>query len=111
MTWDGLESIDDIRPLSAEDRPIIAEVRDVLARHGALERFGLTLLHSHFELEGDEVLVEEVHSGERLLTTRPRQTTDETSALFATSFRLDQGLTPMTVTYCYRPKNSTVHMT
>jgi hypothetical protein len=36
----------------------MAELRDVLARHGRLGRFALHLAHRHFALRDDEVLVE-----------------------------------------------------
>lgn len=47
------------------------EVRNVLARHGALERFGLVLLHQHFQIAEDERLVEFVDADNRVLTIKP----------------------------------------
>lgn len=114
MVWKGLPGIDAIRPLDASDQSVVDAVREVLVQHGALERFGLTLLHSHFDLEPGEVLVEQVDANARILTTRAMHLRTETrpGALQATSFRLDAaGGTPMTVTYCWRPPNSTFHAT
>jgi hypothetical protein len=48
--------------LGDRDRAVMDEVREVLAKHGALGRFGLTLLHSHFEVAHDEVLAESAAS-------------------------------------------------
>src|SRR5262245_6568278 len=45
---------DDVKPLSAEDLPVLKELRDVLARHGKLDRFGVTLLPQQLELGPDE---------------------------------------------------------
>jgi hypothetical protein len=45
-----LVDIDDVRPVDATDQVVFDEVRKVLARHGALQRFGLTLLHQHFDV-------------------------------------------------------------
>jgi hypothetical protein len=44
-------------PLSSADLAVLEEVRQVLAMHGALRRFGVTLQHQHFDLADDEILV------------------------------------------------------
>ena len=112
MGWDGLNPIEDVEPLRESDETVLREVREVLAKHGALERFGVMLLHSHFHLEPDEVLVEKVDVDARTLTTRPvhRNDPDVAGSLTPTSFRLDgSGAVPVTVTYCHRPPNSQFH--
>jgi hypothetical protein len=48
-------------------------MREVLVRHGALERFGLTLLHDHFDMDVDELLVETCEPEARVLTIHPER--------------------------------------
>jgi hypothetical protein len=112
MTWSGLPRIEEVEPLSVADRAVIEEVREVLARHGALERFGLTLLHSHFDLGQGEILVETVDKSARTLTTRvlPASDAEPGATLVETSWRLDASDgQPRCLTYCYRPPNSQFH--
>lgn len=54
-----LPYIDDVPALKHNDIQCLREVRDVLEKHGKMERFGMTLLHKHFDLADDECLVEE----------------------------------------------------
>lgn len=69
----GLPHIDSLLPRSADDEACFTELREVLARHGKLDRFGVTLLHHHFAVGTDEVLVEECDVEGRTLVTRPRK--------------------------------------
>lgn len=66
---------------------IFDDVREVLAKHGALQRFGLTLLHQHFHMDEDEVLVESIDKEHRTLTLQPALI-DSTGGT-ETSWRLD----------------------
>jgi hypothetical protein len=54
-----LPDIDQVIPMGPTDDQLMADLRCVLDQHGALERFGITLLHQHFDLGDDEVLVQE----------------------------------------------------
>lgn len=58
LHWSRLKDLRDVAPLDVGDVACMAELRDVLERHGRVGRFGLHLLHRHFELGDDEVLVE-----------------------------------------------------
>jgi hypothetical protein len=111
MVWTGLPSIDEMPPLSESDQVVVDEIRQVLIKHGALNRFGINLLHSHFELRGDEVLVEHVDRTARTLTTRPLPVGElRRRSLVPTAFRLDEtDEVPLAVQYCYRPPNSDLH--
>jgi hypothetical protein len=53
-----LPTFDDAQPLGAGDEAFVKEFHALLAKHSNLHRFGLTLLHEHFALEDDEVLLE-----------------------------------------------------
>lgn len=68
----GLEHIDDVAPFDpARDQPLFDEIRAVLERHDALDRFGLTLLHTHFAVGPQERLREVCDPEARTLLVRP----------------------------------------
>ncbi len=58
MQWSTLPALHDTPPLDETDIDCLREIRDVLARHGKLQRFAVHLAHRHFELGPDEVLIE-----------------------------------------------------
>jgi hypothetical protein len=63
--------IDESSSLDESDFACFSEIRDVLSRHGKVERFGVTLLHKHFDMQPNEVLVESVSSASRSMTITP----------------------------------------
>jgi len=63
--------VDAVKPISEADEAIFAELRAVLVQHNALNRFGVTLLHDHFDIGDDEILVESCDPESRTLVTRP----------------------------------------
>jgi hypothetical protein len=67
----SLRHISEVEALSSEDEPLIADLIAVLQRHNALDRFGITLLHKHFEMEPDECLLETTDLSTRVQTIRP----------------------------------------
>lgn len=58
VQWGLLHDLQGVAPLDAADLACMAELREVLARHGRLDRFALHLVHKHFELAPHEVMVE-----------------------------------------------------
>ncbi|WP_086829611.1 hypothetical protein [Allokutzneria sp. NRRL B-24872] len=85
-----LPDIDEVPPLSEADRPCFDELRAVLAKHDALGRFGVALLHEHFEVADDEILVETIDVATRTLTSRPEKIADLGAyTSVETSWRLD----------------------
>lgn len=58
LHWSRLPELRQVPPLDDDDLVCMGELRAVLARHGRLDRFALHLIHKHFELGADEVLVE-----------------------------------------------------
>ena len=71
MTWNDLPSIHDVEMLDAADHRCLEEIREVLDKHGKAKRFGITLLHQHFTLREDELLVEHCDVERRTLITSP----------------------------------------
>lgn len=60
-----------VKPLNAQDRSCFWEIRKVLEKHGLIDRFGITLLHSHFPVGDDEALLETIDAETRTLTIKP----------------------------------------
>ena len=109
MNWNGLDRIHDVHHLAEGDDDVVREVQEVLRRHGAEGRLGITLLHSHFDLDPDEILVERVDTNSRTLTiTAERASSFEPDQLVPTAWRLD-GSQRAAITYCWRPKDSVFH--
>jgi hypothetical protein len=86
----SLPDIDEVAPISESDRPCLDEIRAVLAKHGALQRFGIALLHEHFEVTEDEILVETIDVETRTLTSSPEKVAELSEYnTIETSWRLD----------------------
>ena len=99
-----LPSIDEVEPISEKDHTCIREIRAVLEKHKCRSRFGITLLHRHFDVGENELLVEECDQKERLLSTRPVLKTSLSPELAVeASWRLDTGEVLMACeTGCYK---------
>jgi hypothetical protein len=107
LQWKRLQDLREVAPLDADDLACLAELREVLARHGRLRRFAVHLIHKHFELNEREVLVEytDVERREHRLRVEPRDgpiarhaipTTwaldgDRPAVVCVCAFRQDQG--------------------
>lgn len=70
MKWSDLTHVDNVEPLVTSDEKVLQEVRDVLERHNALNRFGVFLVHKHFDMAPDEYILEETDEEARLQTLR-----------------------------------------
>lgn len=71
MQWAGVPDIAEVGKLNDADRACFRELRDVLAKYNALERFGINLIHKHFDIAEDECLVETIDHEQRTLIVRP----------------------------------------
>lgn len=91
VEWEELNDIDDIETLCDSDSECVADVRDVLLKHGKLNRFGLTLLHSHFNVAKDECLVEQVDAERRILTTVVKKVEEMDDRSVPTQWKLTAG--------------------
>ena len=89
LAYQNLSDIDDVAPLDTADFACLAELRQVLERHKKLDRFGVNLLHTHFPIGADEVLLETCDDVARSLTmtVKPASTLDS-PAIIPTSWRL-----------------------
>lgn len=71
MQWNSLSHIADVKPIGDSDAACLEEVRQVLLKHGQVERFGISLLHSHFDVADDEMLLETTDMEKREHWVRP----------------------------------------
>jgi hypothetical protein len=92
MNWNDLPDIDEIDPVEGtEEEACLAEVQEVLERHGKTARFGLVLLHKHFDLADNEVMMEDWDPASRTLTSRPIEVEDLVGkSLKPTTWRFDR---------------------
>ncbi|WP_316759955.1 hypothetical protein [Streptomyces herbicida] len=65
----SLPRFEEAEPLGPHDWAFVQDLVAVLEKHGNLERFGLCLLHDHFSLAVDEILVETTDTEARTLHT------------------------------------------
>lgn len=87
-----MKHIMNVKPIGDNDRECLSEIRDVLARYGKLDRFGVTLLHNHFPVEADEVLVETEDTRRRRLVSEPeKKSLVRKSSSIETAWRLCLG--------------------
>lgn len=63
--YNSLPHFDNVVARNTEDDECLREIRDVLKRHGRLNRFGVMLLHKHFDLAPGEMLVEYTNEKDR----------------------------------------------
>ncbi|MGW3044847.1 hypothetical protein ACWC9T_33500 [Kitasatospora sp. NPDC001159] len=65
-----LPRFEEAEGLGPQDVQFVHDLVDVLEKHGNLDRFGLCLLHEHFPVASDEVLVETHDLSARTLQIR-----------------------------------------
>jgi len=70
MQWASLPDIEDVPALTGADHECLDAIRDVLIRYNAIGRFGVHLMHKHFEVAEDEVLVEYTNIEARTLNCK-----------------------------------------
>src|SRR6187402_2148813 len=69
--WGNLPDIDSVNEFSDLDTDCLRELRDVLKKYNNLDRFGISLLHTHFDIAEDEFLYETTDVHERTQLIRP----------------------------------------
>ncbi len=91
IQWSDLKDIDDIEPINDGDTDCLVEIRDVLKKYGKLERFGVALLHSHFDLATDEIMLESIDEGNRTLIIQPIKQSEAGTKNIGTVWMLREG--------------------
>jgi hypothetical protein len=70
------KDIHDVIFRQPSDDACFREIAEVLMRHGLEKRYGLTLLHKHFDLGPGEIMVEHTDVDQRTLISRPVREVD-----------------------------------
>jgi hypothetical protein len=91
VQWSELIDIHDVEPLGENDYGCLEEIRDVLKRHGKQERFGVMLVHKHFDVAADEVMMEYTDIASRVQTIKPIKKAELTGNSIQTSWILQDG--------------------
>jgi hypothetical protein len=65
-----LTDIDEIEPINDLDYEVLEEIKSVFVKHKYVNRFGIILLHKHFDIAEDEVLMETTNEEERISTVK-----------------------------------------
>ena len=89
-----LLDIKEVKPFCEDDKQCLDEIRAVLEKHGNLQRFGITLMHKHFVVQDDEVLVEETDPVSHVQTITPTKRSEIPSDVTVVNWRLDKN-TPL----------------
>lgn len=76
ITWNDLPSIHDVEEINETDEQCLEEIREILEKYRKTKRFGVALLHQHFTLSDDELLVEHCDIERRTLITAPVKATE-----------------------------------
>jgi len=91
--WSQFQDVDKVQKSKGEEW--FYELRDVLKKHNALDRFGITLLHKHFDIADDEIMLETTDVENKKFHMRPVKAKDyigkENAPLAAISIRLVDG--------------------
>ncbi|HCL4135296.1 TPA: hypothetical protein N2C61_006461 [Pseudomonas aeruginosa] len=110
--WATLPDVEDVVPRSAADEVIFQEIRAVLERHGALDRFGLMLNHRHFDLQPGEVIFEttDVESRRQIIEPRAAQDVLGSGRVLETQWMFGRGDTLFCVGFCdYNNGHKRIH--
>ncbi len=103
--WNSFPDIGETHSLDESDKHVMEKIRDVLSEHNKLDRFGLTLLHKHFEVAPDEILVESVNVEKRELVVSPVKLAligSEMPSAYETQWKLSTGAAAQVcVTRCF----------
>lgn len=67
------KDIEDVELLNEADFACLAEVSEVLKKHGKRERFRVALLHNRFDMDTDEQLVEHMDAEAAVLTIKRKR--------------------------------------
>lgn len=84
--------IDAVSPLSETDKFCLNEIAKVLSQHKLEGRFGITLLHKHFDISDDEIMLETQDRARRELRSAPVKMTSLRDVPFTeTQWRVTSG--------------------
>lgn len=63
--------IQEVSVITKDDSNCLAELKEIIVKHGKENKFGISLLHKHFDFLENEMLLETINVKDRVLTTTP----------------------------------------
>jgi hypothetical protein len=109
MQFSQLKDIRDVTPLSDKDNALMADLATVLRNHDAIDRFSVSLMHSHFPVADHEMLVETCDVEGRTLMIKPVPKSDlDGLDYITTSWHLGSGK-PQMACVCVKFGNDHQH--
>ena len=102
VQWSSLNDIDEVTPLNNTDEDCLQEVYKVLKKHGKQDRLGIALLHKHFDLQDNEIMLEVSDHENRELVTTPVKSDVAGNSNVGTIFALRGGNTIETMSHCHQ---------
>ncbi len=91
--WNDLPGLMETHILTNHDEKCLEEIKSVLERYDLTNKFGVSLLHKHFEIAEDEVLLEKNDPITKELILRPVKITNNMDLDYAvTQWRFDGGV-------------------
>jgi len=100
IQWTSLVDIDEVEAVGDRDYAVLDEIRKVLVRHGYTHRFGICLLHKHFDLGNDEVLMETTDGNTRKSTLAVERRGEQLTNSIETMWKFSDKSGPLAVTKC-----------
>jgi len=73
--WSQLPDVNELMEMGNGEK-WFSELRDILKKYNALDRFGITLLHKHFKIDEDEMMLETIDVEKRRLYMSPVKSKD-----------------------------------
>jgi hypothetical protein len=90
--WNDLPDLMQAHELTKKDEQCLEDIRLVIEKYKLTSKFGISLLHKHFDIEEDEVLLERNDPITRELTLSPLKVTESMNLNYATTqWRFDSG--------------------
>ena len=105
MQWSKLDDLHDTAPLNIEDFACMDAVREVLMKFNKVERFALHLVHKHFDLADDEILVEYSNANTREQFFRPEKADSEVARESIPTTWMLKDMEPSVICTCARTEN------
>ncbi|MEA2560108.1 MAG: hypothetical protein QOH06_1612 [Acidobacteriota bacterium] len=100
VQWSSLTDVDDVEPITDQDYAVLREVKEILHKHGMMDRLGVCLLHRHFDVKEDELAVEYTDVEKRISTVKVESAGRAKGPFLETMWRFSDR--PDEVTACVR---------
>ena len=112
VTTAATAHIDEVKDFTNEDKKCLGAIHKVLKTYGKTEKFGVNLLHHHFPLSNDEVMLETCDLETRTFTIKPVKRAEIEKSAVSTIWGF-YTQKPLTLLYCLTvtlPNGQTVHI-